>query len=98
MIVRIVRLEFEKEKAEDFVSLWEEVKEKVRNQPGCRRLELLRDISEEYVFFTYSYWDAQEDLDRYRHSAFFGETWRRTKALFGGRPMAWSVRSVEVLS
>lgn len=97
MIKRIVRMSFEPNKANEFESLFEEVREKIRARKGCRRLELLRDIHKNHVFFTYSFWDSEDDLNEYRHSELFKQTWVRTKAMFNDKPLAWSVESLDVL-
>ncbi|MBT8190051.1 MAG: antibiotic biosynthesis monooxygenase, partial [Bacteroidia bacterium] len=57
MIVRIVRMEFQKDKIEEFKKLFRERKEKIRSFPGCKYLELLQGLnSMDNVFITYSYW------------------------------------------
>ncbi|GAA0871973.1 antibiotic biosynthesis monooxygenase [Gangjinia marincola] len=91
MLVRIVKMTFQKDKINNFEALFDEVKHKIRNSPGCRLLELYQDQNNPQVFFTYSYWVAEEDLENYRHSPLFNEVWTKTKAMFAGKPEAWSV-------
>lgn len=55
--------------------------------PGCTHLELL---NAGVVYFTYSRWNASEDLENYRNSALFAEVWSNTKALFAAPAEAWS--------
>jgi heme-degrading monooxygenase HmoA len=43
------------------------------------------------VFFTYSFWETEQDLENYRQSALFDEVWTFTKKLFNDKPEAWSV-------
>jgi len=83
---------------EDFKQLFEERKALIRAQEGCTYLELLRDIDNPSVFFTYSFWEDPEYLEQYRRSAFFADTWARTKALFAEKAAAWSVAQEVVLS
>jgi heme-degrading monooxygenase HmoA len=59
--------------------------------PGCNHLELLNDIKTSNIFFTYSYWDSENDLNNYRDSELFKEVWSKTKVLFNDKPEAWSV-------
>jgi heme-degrading monooxygenase HmoA len=82
---------FREDKVQEFVTLFEERKQQIRCFQGCSHLELWQDNSQSNVFFTYSIWDSQSDLDHYRFSAFFKDTWGRTKALFVAPPNAWSV-------
>lgn len=91
MIVRIVQMTFVEDKVQDFIALFEERKQHIRNFKGCSHLELWQDNSQTNVFFTYSKWESQSALDHYRFSAFFKDTWGRTKALFAAPPNAWSV-------
>jgi heme-degrading monooxygenase HmoA len=70
---------------------FELMKAHIRNAPGNRLLELYQDKNNPCVFFTYSYWDSESDLDKYRNSALFDEIWTFTKKLFNAKPEAWSV-------
>lgn len=96
-MIRIVRMKFKPENVASFVQLFEERKHLIRAQEGCTHLELLRDIDDVDVFFTYSYWNDPKYLEQYRNSEFFAETWSKTKALFADRASAWSVRQHVVL-
>ena len=94
MIVRIVKMTFRTEEVDAFKFLFESVKEKIRNQKGCHKLQLLQGEEDKRIFFTYSHRDTQEDLDRYRHSELFKETLSKTKAKFDDRPEAWSTQAL----
>ncbi|NDC42471.1 MAG: antibiotic biosynthesis monooxygenase [Chitinophagia bacterium] len=91
MIIRIVKMHFHSENVGTFTQLFEERKSTIRNFPGCQHLELWQDGHEPDTFFTYSHWASEKDLDHYRFSEFFKDTWSRTKALFSAPPQAWSV-------
>jgi heme-degrading monooxygenase HmoA len=91
MFVRIVKLSFHQENIPAFLENFEEVKEKIRNAAGNRLLELYQDKNNPDVFFTYSYWENEDDLENYRHSELFKEVWSFTKPLFNAKPEAWSV-------
>jgi hypothetical protein len=95
MIKRIVKLTFQEDKVDDFLSLFEQTHQKIRSFPGCKHLELLRGIGPSNVFFTYSFWESEDDLEKYRHSELFRSTWSKTKVLFAGRPEAWSVEPLD---
>ncbi len=94
MIVRIVKLTFKKENIASFGQLFEETKGSIRNFKGCTFLELYQDRENPSLFFTYSHWNSEEDLENYRKSAFFEEVWGRTKKLFAQTPKAWSLKKV----
>ncbi|MBY8961532.1 antibiotic biosynthesis monooxygenase [Flavobacterium sp. D11R37] len=91
MFIRIVKMSFEADKVEAFLQNFEEVKQHIRNYPGNRFLELYRDKANPTVFFTYSYWENENDLENYRNSELFKEVWSFTKKLFRDKPEAWSV-------
>lgn len=93
MLIRIVRMEFEPNKVDDFLKLFEEVKGKISTFPGCKHLELCQDAKLQHVYYTFSKWEAEEHLEKYRHSDFFADTWSKTKVLFGGKPLAYSLQS-----
>ena len=96
-IVRIVKMEFVPEKVPEFLLLFDEVKEKIRRMDGCEHLILYRDIEEDHVLFTYSYWQSETHLEAYRNSLLFKETWAKTKLLFLNKAAAWSVQSLTVI-
>ena len=94
MFTRIVKLEFEKENVSTFLTNFEEVKNRIRNFPGCSLLELYNDKNDETIFFTYSRWNDETDLENYRNSELFKKVWSQTKPLFRKRATAWSVDTV----
>ena len=97
MLVRIVKLSFHQDKIPAFLENFELVKNQIRNFPGNRLLELYQDKTNASIFFTYSYWDSEEDLENYRKSELFTEVWDFTKQLFNDKPEAWSVDKLNSL-
>ncbi len=91
MLVRIVKLSFHPDKIPAFLENFELVKNQIRNFPGNRLLELYQDKSDQTIFFTYSYWETEQNLENYRNSELFFEIWTDTKKLFNNKPEAWSV-------
>jgi len=91
MFVRIVKMSFDKNKIDEFLNNFHQVKNKIRAFEGCQFLELYRDKNDENIFFTYSYWTSEQDLTNYRNSELFIEVWTKTKALFDAKPEAWSL-------
>ncbi len=91
MLVRIVRMIFQEEKVSDFQAFFDAKKATIASFPGCEKVELLKDASLPNVFYTLSHWSRETDLENYRSSAFFKETWTHTKTLFAGKPEAYSL-------
>lgn len=94
MFVRIVKMSFQYDKIEEFQANFHAVKEQIRNFEGCQFLELYRDKNNTNIFFTYSYWNTENDLENYRQSELFKTVWAKTKILFNDKPEAWSVDKV----
>lgn len=97
MIIRIVKMTFQPEKVNEFLEIFDQSKQLIRNMPGCTHLELLNDTSSPNIFFTYSYWNSENDLNNYRSSEVFSKVWKSTKALFITKAEAWSVEQKVIL-
>ncbi|GAA4382005.1 putative quinol monooxygenase [Hymenobacter koreensis] len=94
MIIRIVRMTFRPEDVPAFLRVFAASEDQIRQQPGCRHMELWQDAALPHVFCTHSHWDSAAHLDAYRRSALFGEVWPATKKLFAEPPLAFSVNAV----
>lgn len=98
MIARIVHLYIDKKNKEDFLKMFESRKDMIRNFEGCSYLNLLlvehEDCSQ---FSTFSHWESEEHLNKYRSSNVFGQVWPRTKKWMVKKPKAQSFSLVEVL-
>lgn len=91
MITRIVKLTFKQVHVDEFFEVFDNSKEKIRSFEGCNHLELLHDKNSGNVFFTYSRWNDQKCLDKYRNSPLFKKTWAETKKLFAEKAEVWSL-------
>lgn len=98
MLIRIVKLTFKKENIASFEQIFERTKDQIRAFSGCKLLELYRDKDNPSIFFTYSHWNSEEDLENYRRSAFFKKVWASTRKLFSAKAEAWSVDPIENLN
>ncbi|MGC6432505.1 MAG: putative quinol monooxygenase [Jejuia sp.] len=97
MLVRIVKMSFNEDAIENFLTIFETNKKYIRSFEGCEFLELYRDKNNPNIFFTYSYWNSETDLENYRNSELFMRVWAETKAFFNAKPEAWSVDKLESL-
>ncbi|MBL7940839.1 MAG: antibiotic biosynthesis monooxygenase [Flavobacteriales bacterium] len=91
MIIRVVKMTFAPERVTTFQELFVGWKPRIRAFPGCRHLELLHDVDDPRVFFTYSHWDGPDDLEAYRVSDVFATVWPVVKTLFAAPAEAWTV-------
>jgi len=92
MLTRIVKMTFEPENIPSFERLFEASEKGIRSFPGCLKVNLLQDMKNPAVFFTYSHWESEAALEAYRQSEFFQGVWGQTRTLFSERPKAWSLR------
>ena len=96
-IERIVKMTFRTDAIDEFLEHFQSIKEKIRNFPGCNGLKLIRSVDKDNILFTYSKWNTPEDLENYRNSELFKETWSYVKQLFEARAEAWSTEIVAEL-
>jgi quinol monooxygenase YgiN len=85
---------FDPSRVNDFLSVFNEKKEDIASCEGCLGLELLRDIHSPNIFFTYSKWENETFLEKYRNSDLFAGVWAKTKVLFTEKAQAWSVNNI----
>lgn len=91
MITRIVKMHIQAGKADEFLAVFEEMKQHIANSEGCFELQLNQDVANPNQFFTISLWQSVELLDAYRYSELFKLTWARVKPLFAEPALAWSL-------
>jgi quinol monooxygenase YgiN len=77
-----------------FLNLFDESAEQIRAMPGCHSLELLQDLRYPNVLSTYSVWESEDHLNKYRSSEIFLSTWSKTKPWFAAPAQAWSHNSI----
>lgn len=76
------------------MTVFNQRKHLIASSEGCKGVELLRDISNPDIFFTYSKWEDESGLEKYRQSELFNEVWSAVKQWFNHKPEAWSVKQV----
>ena len=87
-------MEFEPKNVSAFVNIFKTNKDIITTFDGCHSVELLRDINTQNIFFTYSIWDSESSLNKYRESNTFKDIWSKTKPLFSSKARAWSVEEI----
>jgi hypothetical protein len=90
-ITRIVKMTFKLEYSDEFEAYFLTIKDRVAGQPGCNGVKLLKERGETGVFFTYSHWSSENDLNNYRQTAIFGQIWPTVKNWFAEKAEAWTV-------
>lgn len=85
-------MHFKAEERDNFLLLFNKIKEKIRNFEGCTHLELMEDYNDPNSFSTYSKWQDTAALNAYRNSDLFDKVWAQTKAMFSKKPIAISLK------
>jgi len=88
MILRLVKMEFKKEKTAIFLTYFESIKSRICEMPGLVNLKLYQDVNDPNVVFTHS---TEDYLENYKKSKLFGKIWPKTKLLFASDAVAWSL-------
>lgn len=94
MITRIVRLSIRPKEEALFLTHFTAVCKEILNFPGCQHLELMRDANEACVFYTLSKWTSAAQLENYRKSPLFKNTWHKVKPLFSEAARAFSMTDI----
>lgn len=94
MIIRIVRMTIDPGKVEIFKDYFNNSCSRIRGSAGCTHLELYSDAAQPNVMITFSKWETEDHLNRYRDSEVFKETWALVKPLFIEKPCAYSMKVV----
>jgi quinol monooxygenase YgiN len=90
MVNRIVKMTFRNDAIEQFTEIFNTYQDRIRAAKGCRSVQLLHDVNNPCIFFTYSIWDDETFLETYRLSSTFGEVWPQVKPLFAAPAEAWT--------
>lgn len=85
---------FREDEIQSFKQIFAESAALIQSFKGCGEVKLMRDISNNNVFFTLSKWQTEEHLQIYRSSILFKTTWARVKPLFSEKPQAWSLSNI----
>lgn len=88
MIIRKVDLEIDPSKLDEFEEIFTSRNPSLNKVKGCHRVELIKHPELEFAYSTLSMWDSEDDLNNYRKSEYFGETWMKLKPLFTAKAKA----------
>lgn len=91
MIVRIVKMVFKPDAVEPFKLFFDQIKTKVASYRGCQHMILMQGKQDKHILFTYSIWDDEDALNRYRDSETFTHIWTETKKGFAEKAEAWTL-------
>lgn len=85
-IVRLIYVTVKPDQVDQAVDLWKNhCAPLMIQQPGCLSEKLLQCVDAAGEFISYSEWDTQENIDKYRSSQAHAEIQRHARGLQGGR-------------
>lgn len=84
-------MEFEASKKADFIKAFYSKQSFIKAFPGCIDVFLMQDERDSNAMATWSLWKSNGDLEAYRHSDLFKETWDHVKPMFSAKPKAYSL-------
>lgn len=96
-IVRVVHMFFKPEFETEFLQLFDSRKELIRHFPGCQSVALVKNHENLCAYSTISLWQSADNLELYRQSDLFKDTWSKTKIGFSAPPRAISYPVVHYL-
>ena len=84
-IVRVIYVTVKTDQVKDAINLWKNhCAPLMIKQPGCLSEKLLECTDAPGEFISYSEWDTQASIDRYRDSEAHAEIQRHARGLQGG--------------
>lgn len=95
MIKRIVRLQFNPDKVEEFLNVYKKHINSMAKRPECISLELLKEKGTLSTFYTFSIWESEDALHEYRSSEYFRDIWGRIKPWFSEKAQAWTLEMIK---
>ena len=87
-------MSFDPSRVNEFMEVYRQNWTRIKGFEGCSHVELLQGEAQKNVFFTYSIWQSEDHLERYRSSDLFQTIWSSTKILFNDKPLAWTVKEI----
>jgi quinol monooxygenase YgiN len=94
MITRIVMLNFQPDRVDEFLEIFNQNKQVLAKSDGCIRLEIFKRTNDTDTYVTISNWQSEEHLEMYRQSELFKDIWSKVKPLFNNKAQAWTLNTL----
>jgi len=94
MITRIVMLNFQPDKVDEFLEIFSQNKQVLAKNDGCIRLEIFKSTNDTDTYVTISNWQSEDHLEMYRQSELFKYIWSKVKPLFNNKAQAWTLNTL----
>ena len=87
-------LNFQPDKVDEFLEIFNQNKQVLAKSDGCIRLEIFKSTNDTDTYVTISNWQSEEHLEMYRQSELFKDIWSKVKPLFNNKAEAWTLNTV----
>ncbi len=98
MLIRIVKLKIKQQNLEAFLAAYKSRNPVENKINGCVSVKLTKVTTNSdlayHEFCTISEWKSEIDLENYRNSPYFKETWTNLKPFFAQKAEAWSLTEI----
>ncbi|NOZ46012.1 MAG: antibiotic biosynthesis monooxygenase [Chlorobi bacterium] len=94
MITRIVKMSIKKDKVADFIKYFEIFNEKIKKFDGCEHHDFLEDKNAQNIFFTYTTWKTERQIERYRRSETHRLHKEKMQEFYNKEDTAWTVEKM----
>ena len=93
MITRIIKLRL-KDSTDEFIKYINSIHDEIFQFTGCHNMEVLNDKDDPKVFFIYTIWKNETELNKFRNSSFNRNFWNTLQDLCESRPEVWTVENI----
>jgi quinol monooxygenase YgiN len=89
-------MQFTPDSKATFIDIFYKKQPFIEGFEGCHSVDLMEDEADDMVLYTFSKWDENESLQKYRNSEMFIKTWKQVKPLFASKAQTFSLLKHEV--
>ena len=94
MITRIVKMTVDEKNVGDFRKYFENYNQQIMQVDGCHHHDFLEDKNDPTTFFTYTTWETERQIERYRRSEMHRLHKEKMKEFYAKDDIAWTVEKI----
>ncbi len=95
-VARVILINVPKGNTKDAESIWKsECGPLMVRQEGCQSEKLMKSLDRPGLYISYSEWDSQADIDRYRETTDHDTIRSEARAIQGARAVVWCYEIID---
>ena len=94
MIIRVVKIPIKDASINSFIKRIPIISNEVRRVSGCIHNDIFRDKMKENIFYSYTIWNSDEDIEKYLGSQYYKDIWGDLWDYFEGTPKSWKIDNI----